>query len=233
MNARDFTRLVRYEVLANRTYSKLFGIGFNKTGSTTMEAVFRLYGFAVPNQKEQEAAIVKQLRQGNYEPLKEFVSRHDAFQDLPFSQGDCYVLCDALFPNSKFILTERDPEEWFSSLYRYRQKTHQVERPEFMTEADILAKEYLYIGYRHMSEETFLTTSQGGEVRVRWDKLFDRDFYIEKYMNRNAEIKHYFQNRPDALLVIDVTKERDTSEICRFLGIPERYVIEIPHINKT
>ena len=33
-----------------------------------------------------------------------------------------YIICDALFPNSKFILTLRNPEIWFESVCNFDAK---------------------------------------------------------------------------------------------------------------
>ena len=40
-------------------------------------------------------------------------------------------------------------------------------------------------------------------------------------------------NAPEKLLVIDVTQERTTEKICKFLGIPERLIVDMPVENKT
>ena len=215
-------------------FQKIFGIGQNKTGSTTLEAVLRYYGYHLPNQHDQEMMITKQFFQGNYAPFKDFVAKHDAFQDLPFSQGHSFYICDALFPGSKFILTEREPERWFDSLCNFHKKTYGIEGFSSMTEQDVKEKfTYLYEGYAHLVAEQFLTTIEDGEIKVRWDLLYDKDFYIEKYVQRNNEIKAYFKDRPDDLLVIDVTKEVNTGAICDFLNIPPEFAVPMPHMNKT
>ncbi len=225
---------VRRHVLANRNYSKIFGIGQNKTGTTTLEAILRYYGYHLPNQHDQETIITKQFFQGNYAPFKDFVAKHDAFQDLPFSQGYTHYICDALFPGSKFILTEREPERWFESLCNFHRKIGDIEDLSTLGEQDVKDKfTYLYGGYSHMVAQQFLTTVEDGEVKVRWDLLYDRDFYIEKYVQRNNEIKAYFKDRPDALLVLDVTKETDTGSLCDFLNISREFAIPMPHMNKT
>jgi hypothetical protein len=68
-SAQDFTRRVRPIALANRGYSKIFGIGANKTGTTSLEAILRLYGFHLPHEMEQKMRLSKQTCLGNYEPL--------------------------------------------------------------------------------------------------------------------------------------------------------------------
>jgi len=38
---------------------------------------------------------------------------------------------------------------------------------------------------------------------------------------------------PEKLLVVDITQEKTTKKICEFLNIPNEFVIEMPHSNKT
>ena len=103
MKPEEFTRNIRPVVLSNKNFNKIFVIGYNKTGTTTMERVLRLYGYSMPNQQEQEARLTRQVFSTNYEEFKCFVAKYDAFQDLPFSQEQTYVVADALFPNSIYF----------------------------------------------------------------------------------------------------------------------------------
>jgi hypothetical protein len=234
IDAEAFTDMVRPLVLSNRNYSKVFGIGANKTGTTTLEAVLSLYGLHMPNQALQEALTTKQTFLGNYEPLRRLVAAHDAFQDLPFSQRAVYVAADCLFPNSKFILTERDPEQWFASLCRATKAQWGLDSLEGLTEADLLNKfSYLYPGYLKEAYEGLMVSFAGGEPVVRWDLVFDADYRIGEYIRRNEAVKQYFFGRESDLLVINISEEKTTARICTFLNIPLNYSIDMPHLNKS
>lgn len=52
-------------------------------------------------------------------------------------------------------------------------------------------------------------------------------------MRRNNEIKRYFLGRESDLLVIDFSYEKTSRKLCEFLGIPDEYVIDVPHLNKS
>jgi hypothetical protein len=234
LTSEQFTRRVQPIVLANRGYSKIFAIGANKTGTTSLERVLRLYGFNVPNQQAQGVLIAKQTWLGNYEPLKRLVSQYDAFQDIPFSIQSTYIVADSLFPNSKFILTERDPEIWFDSLYRYHQRQTGVQDLRSMTPEDVKTRfKYLYPGFMFESFERTLLTFEEGLPKVQWDRLYERESYIDAYVRRNKEIKKYFHGRPKSLLCIDLTTEESTAKICAFLDIPAEFEIRVPHLNRT
>ena len=226
--------MVTNYVISNKNFNKIFGIGFNKTGTTTLEKILQCYGYKMPNQQEQESRLTKQTYQTNYSELKDFCSRFDAFQDLPFSQGFTFIVADSLFPNSKFILTERDSESWYNSMKTYYLRNYLDNISKPICEKDVKGKyKYLYSGYLDISNEYLLTTFEGNQKKVCWDKFFDKDYYISAYEQRNQDVKKYFASSPQKLLVIDITKEEDTSKICDFLNIPEQFIFETIHENQT
>jgi len=60
----------------------------------------------------------------------------------------------------------------------------------------------------------------------------NEDIYIRRYEKHNKEVREYFKNRPDDLLILDLTKGEGWEKICPFLGkdIPN---IPFPHRNKA
>lgn len=233
MDAHQFRRMVAPIVQAQKSFNKIFCIGQNKTGTTSLEALLMLYGYRLPTQAVQEKKVTRQAFLGNYRPLNDFVPHYDAFQDQPFSQGDIYIAADCLFPGSKFILTYRDSDAWFDSLCRFHSQLFGVKDINAVTEEDVLKFDYLYPGYCHETVKQLLTVYERGQVKVRWDLLYDRAFYIEMYERRNAAIRCYFAERPEDFLAIDFTEQRTSEEICQFLNIPEEFTIEVPHLNRT
>ena len=83
-----------------------------------------------------------------------------------------------------------------------------------------------------LTEEDVIDKFGGTEV-TDWSKLYDKECYINIYELRNNRIKWYFAASPHKLLVIDVTKESTTRKICDFLNIPQEFVLDMPHENKT
>jgi hypothetical protein len=235
MEAVQFTKTVRYAAISKLSYNKLFCIGFNRTGTTTMEKVLRLYGLELPNQFEQESRIALASLGGDYSKLSDFVMKYDAFQDLPFSQGETYIACDALFPNGKFILTVRDPELWFKSMVTFYSKIFKISQSDLLDEALVKNSfKYLVPDYMYRVTEKFLTCADSNNSAiVRWDKVFNKDFYIHKYEERNKRIVEYFSGRGDRLLVLNLSAESHTGRLCDFLDIPQSYKIMMPHENKS
>lgn len=223
----------RYERDRATRFNKVFCIGFNKTGTTTLLEVLRYYRFRLPQQEAQQKLLVESTFRTDYAALREMVEQYDAFQDLPFSQGLTYVACDALFPDSKFILSVRDPDNWFESAYESQKAQFGFSDDDELGEDYFRNKNlYLYEGYVHRVAERILTVADGRRARPDWSRLYDPAHYKKLYEERNAGILTYFADRPDKLLVLDVTQERDTARLCRFLGIPEELAIDFPHRNR-
>lgn len=219
----------------HKSFNKLFGIGANKTGSTSLKLVFSILGLRAANQNAGELTT-QQLAKGNFAPLIKFVEQYDAFQDTPFAAKSYYAQLDALFPNSKFILTIREPEEWFNSFLRHNQRQLGLD-PENtkISLEDLDGKDYLYNGFRQLKFESdwLLSIDQKYTAKKCWDLSFNKDHFIDLYIQRNKEVARHFSERPDDLLVIDITKEKTTEKIVNFLNLPKQLVTDMPHLNKN
>lgn len=233
MTPQQFTNRVAPVTLASKNFNKIFCVGYNKTGTTTLESTLRLYGFHMPRQPEQEVRLTRRVFSTDYSEFLSFVSKYDAFQDMPFSQGLTFVAADALFPNSKFILSVRDSEAWYRSLVAFHKKLFNIDASA-SSEQDFRQKHtYLYKDYGYSNKQRHLTRYEAGNPVVDWSRLYDKDYYIAEYESRNDAIRKYFISAPEKLLVIDVTREKTTRKICTFLNIPEEFAIPMPHRNKT
>ena len=236
MIAQDETKLLeelRRRNLKRRGYSKVFVIGANKTGTTTVEDVLRSLKFKLPRQTRQEQLLSHVLVSGRYDILRRFVSKYDAFQDLPFSQESLYVALDCMFPASKFILTVRDPEAWFKSLTRFYAKAYGI-RDGKADRAHFEDREiYLHKNYTFEQARRHVSFVENNAVVEKWDRLYDQDTRTAAFLRRNSEITRYFRNRPNDLLVFDVSKETDTSKICAFLERDPSNIRPLPHLNAT
>lgn len=89
---------------------KIFGIGWAKTGTTTLGECFRILGF---NHQSQRLDLVRNLGQGDLAPIIGVAKNKDTFEDWPWII--LYKELDKFFANSRFILTKRDPQKWIIS----------------------------------------------------------------------------------------------------------------------
>jgi hypothetical protein len=233
MEPKEVTKLIRPIAKSNKYFSKIFCIGANKTGTTTLAATLEIIGYKVPNQMDQEMHISKQTYLGNYDPFKEYISKYDVFQDIPFSIENFYIVADALFPNSLFILTERDSDKWYNSLINYDKKKYKLDNLDFKNEEDIDKKFfYLFEGYRRMTMQKSIADIDNDKLVYNWKLLYDKDHLVKNYITRNNEIKKYFHHRKN-FLILDLDKERNNKRLCEFLNIPSKYSFDYPHLNKT
>ncbi len=99
---------------------KIFCIGFHKTGTKSLAAALTYLGYRVtgPNGTRDP-----DIADNVYKMTRELVGAYDAFQDNPWPV--LYRELDLDYPNSKFILTIRDSDNWIRSCVRHfgRNKT--------------------------------------------------------------------------------------------------------------
>ena len=93
---------------------KVFGIGFHKTGTTTLSRALRILGyrvagpFGVNDEDIADTAIDRAL---------ETAAEYDAVQDNPWPL--LYQELDEAYPGSKFVLTVRDTDRWLASVVNH------------------------------------------------------------------------------------------------------------------
>jgi len=119
------------------------------------------------------------------------IDKHDALTDTPIPSF--YRELDVRYPGSKFILTVRERASWARSCKKqFTQRLAEVQND---------AHKRLFID------------------------LYGTDVFDETQFERGYEffvkgVLEYFANRPNDLLVIDVTGGEGWEKLCRFLGKP-------------
>lgn len=94
--------------------SKIFGIGFHKTGTTSLAEALRQLGYTVggPNW-----VLDPDIADNVVTLAKAESTRFDAFQDNPWPL--VFRQMDEMYPNARFILTWREPERWIASQVKH------------------------------------------------------------------------------------------------------------------
>lgn len=98
--------------------SKIFCIGFHKTGTTTLAECLRHLGLRVCPEELSYLYRTKAAAE-DYLELLQLACDYDAFEDSPWNYAKVYKILDHNFPHSKFILTVRDVDAWVESLLRW------------------------------------------------------------------------------------------------------------------
>ncbi len=210
--------------ISKKDYNKVFVVGMWKTGTTSIERMFRLTGLRVGNQAIGEL-LSKEVLRKKFDNLVRFIHTADAFQDSPFMFSEILPTIDENFPGSKFILTTRDdPETWHRSLCKSHIKKFSSSSKCLPTEKDLAKSKYIWKGW---TLEMF---------KMFWNypivPLYDKEFYCNKYETHNDVVREYFRNRSQDFLEINISDKTHFDPFCNFLGI-QTELSEFPWENKT
>ena len=201
---------------------KVFCIGRNKTGTTSIEAVLSSFGYRLGNQAAGEM-LLEDWARGDFSRIIELAATADAFQDIPFSLPGTYQALDRAFPGSKFILSVRSsPERWLQSVTRFHTKI--VGKNRLPTKEDL--QEFSY------REKGWLWRNQQLVYQVDADSLYDPDIYMQHYRQHNQDVMDYFAGRPQDLLVVNLEEAAVMPKLCAFLGFAD-VGLAMPHLNRS
>ena len=207
----------------NRNQQKIFCIGQNKTGTTSLKVALKEFGYEFGNQTTAELLLESWFRR-DFKVILEYCKTAEAFQDIPFSLPYTFQQLDMAFKNSKFILTERDsPEQWYKSLTKFHSKlwSNRIELP---SEFELKKAEYCYKGFAYDYVKYVFNPPE-------YD-LYNNEVFMTNYINYNNSVKDYFRSRPEKLLVINVSNNDDYGRLCQFLDKKPR-AVGFPWKNKT
>ncbi len=135
------------------------------------------------------------------EPL-ERINQYDAAADRNITENFEYL--DRLYPGSKFIYTIRDTSSWIQSFLH-----HKRQKKIMSGESPDPAKHHFLRSYDYIDEKVL----------------------EEGYAKHDERVRHYFHDRPDVLLTVNLCDAGDKwSELCHFLDrpIPD---LPFPHSN--
>jgi hypothetical protein len=90
--------------------AKIFGIGWAKTGTTTLGRCFEILGY---NHQSQNLSLVPKIVRGDFAKTLRIAASKESFEDWPWPL--VYREMDAAFPGSRFVLTTRAPQRWLAS----------------------------------------------------------------------------------------------------------------------
>lgn len=202
--------------------SKIFCIGQNKTGTTSLEEFFIDHGFKLGDQRKAGLLLDDYINR-NWKPILDYCKTAEVFQDIPFSNEYLYVLLDHYFPNAKFILSERGTsDEWYNSITKFHSKLFGKDG-NIPTKEDLENGKYIYKGFVWKSFR-----EKYGEFE---NDIYNKGNLINKYEQRNQNIKDYFKDKAN-FITIDIAQKESISKISKFIGIKPIYD-SFPWKNKT
>ena len=170
---------------------KIFEISFGRTGTTSLTDAMRILGYRALHGWEPEYEQ-RYLEELINGRLHARIDRFDFITDIaaPF-----YQELDETYPGSKFILLVRDEEDWLKSWINHARSS------KFQP---------------CMNYQTFYRIMKLG---CYWPEENP-----ERVLRANREhqraVKHYFRDRPEDLLILDICGGAGWEPLCEFLGKP-------------
>jgi hypothetical protein len=104
----------------SRYDSKVFCIGYNKTGTTTVGKSFEILGYR--NKTFSSKVWLRYYKNNKIVKILNYASKFESFDDLPWLKEDIIPILDKVFPKSKFVYLLRDEESWKKSYFNWRKK---------------------------------------------------------------------------------------------------------------
>lgn len=201
--------------------TKIFCIGRNKTGTTSLEFALKEFGFKMGNQEEAEM-LINDYKNYNWKSIISFCKTAEAFQDAPFSWPYTWVILHEHFPYAKFILTIRNEEDWYNSITKFHTKLFSKEN-KMPNKEDLQNANYRYKGFVWDANRAVWKTPE--------DDIYNKKIMIENYNRHNNDVLHFFKDNPN-FIVIDLSDKNSYSQLCSFLN-KKPISKTFPHLNKT
>ncbi len=201
---------------------KVFCVGRNKTGTTSLKYVLLDFGYKLGDQRKGEQ-LLRYYKVGDWRPIRKYCKSAEAFQDAPFSWPNTWLILHHYFPEGKFILTVRGEDEWYRSITRYHSARFSEDRKRPPIKEELKEARYVYKGFMWDSNRAVWKTPENDP--------YNKDILIRNYRNHNESVRHFFQDKPN-FLEIDVAKKDSYARLCEFLGREPKHD-SFPHVNAT
>lgn len=176
------------------------------------------------------------------DPWFDQIFKYTHYYDIPFNYS--FKLFDQIFSNSKFILTERDPKDWYLNVFGYwKNRMEKVgwvnpvlnDFWEFRKIPPIIQqgggkaiREHAQLIKSSIDKANMFEGLNGAPCLDFQGYEFNEDVntvraqaLMEFYVRYNHKVKQYFKNKPNKLLLLTTPIEFDQyKSIADFIGRP-------------
>lgn len=166
--------------------SKIFGIGLSRTGTSSITKALQMLGY-------------KAIHYPKLTEIFNLIKRYDAMTDTTVCVS--FEELDKLYPNSKFILTTRNIEDWLKSCRWFFSLEKILKSSRYKRTGNLLGEQQIYL------RETLYGS-----------RFFDERKYRQGFLNYHDKVFNHFKNRK--LLIMDIGKGDSFKKLCRFLNKP-------------
>ncbi|HYG52244.1 MAG TPA: sulfotransferase [Flavobacteriales bacterium] len=211
--------------------AKIFCISTQRTGTTSVGDFFRQLGFKVAGWSVVERNNWSKLHfDGNYDAIFDSndFKKSKVFEDGPWSVGHFYKYLFYHFPDSKFILFERDANDWFNSMISHSKGMTIGNTFRHCTIYNRETEYYAFMGEKHSYENGAM------------DNLLPipetmRQHYVDIYLNRNRQAVDFFAAKDpgsNRFIRLDLEDKNKWSKLGKYFGLRVPEGMEV-HSNKT
>lgn len=173
--------------------NKIFCVGLNKTGTTTLHKAFEILGLKSVHYMDDEGNCIADEIPANYlagdNILKGF-EKYDAFSDWVKGPHAFNIVKEfhKQYPDSKFIVNIRDLESWLDSREKHVKRAQEKKR-------------------------------KNPEAVLPWLEI-DREGWEIEYKKYYPDVTAYFKTENINFLLFDVVNGDGWDKLCPFLGLP-------------
>ena len=198
----------RFNYLRTINQKKVFCIGFNKTGTTSLYQALNDLDYLFGDFSQGERLLGAYSRR-DFRKITSYCKYGTAFKDVPFSLPKLFMALDQAYSGSKFILTVRESsEQWYQSITTFHQKVF-AKNQRIPTYEDLMRCCYCYEGWAWEYIRECYSTPESDP--------YNKDLLIKAYENHIDDALFFFKNRSDDLLVLNVADEDSYLKMCKFL----------------
>jgi hypothetical protein len=202
---------------------KIFCIGANKTGTTSMFLEFHRLGFKTNGRRDGFSELLKYYLNNDFNYIVDYCKDYDAFQDVPFSLPETYEHLNKRYQDSKFILTIRDsPEVWYNSLIRHYSQVF-GKNGRIPTKEDLQNHSYTHLGWMWKLNRKLYDTPES--------EPYKKDKMIDWYNTYNKNVIDYFKDKEN-FLVLNLKEKESYKKFTDFLEIESPFKTFL-HTNRT
>ena len=190
-----------------RYAGKIFGIGLGRTGTHSLAVALSQLGIKIRHHVNYNSLIPEFCLATRTFTGSRLFAMFDKYQAVANGTGLSYRELDLAYPNSRFILTVREPNAWLQSQAAYRRLQSEQARDSATHRVQHFINREIY-GSEH----------------------FDPEIWLETYKRHVDSVLDYFADRSMSLLVMDICGGDGWDKICPFLGcaVPS---CPFPHTN--
>lgn len=173
--------------------NKIFCIGLNKTGTSSLHEAFQILGLKSVHFIDDEGNNIKDLILDNFLTKKDILHGLAAYNaisdwDRPPHTFNIVKKFDEHYPGSKFIVNIRNCDDWLNSREKHVKRNQK------------LKKKY-------------------PNQNITWIEVNRREWKLEYECHYKA-IDKYFKDRKEDVLYFDVTQGDGWEKLCPFLNLP-------------